>query len=124
MLGGHQGAHKVHRMVIHDGQILFRVVTLVEDQRDIRSSFCKATTTLQKLLGDAVEGHGVMLIALVGVVEQWHLAIGGNQKGQAEQTKIVSPLLAMAALGQLGAGVEAVEKGEEVGGVEQQTTEI
>jgi hypothetical protein len=79
---------------------------------------------LQKLLGDAVEGHGVMLIARVGVVEQWHLAIGGNQKGQAEQAKIVSPLLAMAALGQLGAGVEAVEKGEEVGGVEQQTTEI
>jgi hypothetical protein len=61
--------------------------------------------------------HRIMLIAGIGVMQQGHIAIRGDHHRQAQQAKVVAPLFAMTALGQLGAQVETVQKGKEIGGV-------
>jgi hypothetical protein len=79
-------------------QVFRGVVAFVENQGDVASPLGQRTATFQKFFGDAMESHPVVLIPRIGVMKQGNLAIAGNQEGQAQNPKIISPLLAMASL--------------------------
>src|SRR5260370_4745099 len=72
------------------------------------------------LFHHTLEGDAMVLIAGIGVMKQWNLAIGSDHHGQSQKAKMVVPLFPMAALRQLGPQVETVEEGEEIGGIKQQ----
>jgi hypothetical protein len=65
-----------------------------------------------------------MLIAGVGVMQQWDLAICGDQQSQSQKPKMFMPLFSMATLRQLGPQVEAVEESKKVGGIKDQAPQI
>ena len=52
------------------------------------------------------------------------LTVGRDQERKAQDPKVVPPVLAVASLRQLGSAVEAVEEGEEVGGVKQEAPQV
>jgi hypothetical protein len=124
VLGGNQRTDKVQSTMVHKFEVLGRVVALVEDQGDLTNLLRERAAAFEQLLGHTVKGHGIGLIAGVGVMKQRDFAIGGDQNGQPQEAKVVVPLFAMAALRQLGTQVETVQEGKEVGGVKQQTAQI
>jgi hypothetical protein len=124
VLSRDQGAHEVDGAGPDDRQGVRGVIPFVEDEGDVGHPLGERLTAGQELLGHALEGHRVVLIARVGVMEERDLTIGGDQEGEAQQPEIGPALLAVAPLRQRGARVEAIEEGEKVGGVEQQTPEI
>jgi hypothetical protein len=65
-----------------------------------------------------------VLVAGIGVKQQGYVAIGGGQDGQPQQSQVVVALFGMTALRQLGPLVEAVQRGEKIGGVKEQTIQI
>src|SRR5437870_10223611 len=57
-------------------------------------------------------------------MQQRNFAIGGNQESQSQEAQAIVSLFAMAALRQLGAQVETVQEGKEVGGVKHEAAQI
>lgn len=79
-------------------QVFLRIVAFVKNQGNVASPLGQRTATFQQLLGDALEGHRVVLIPRVGVMKQGNFAIGSNQQGQAQNPQVVPPLFAMTSL--------------------------
>ena len=121
---GDERADEVERALLDGLQIVLGVVALVEDESDVASAVGEKLTALGQLVGDTAEGDGIVLVTGIGVVEERHVTIGGDEQREPEDAQIGAPLLAVPALGQLRAGVEAVDKSEEVGGVEQQAVQV
>ena len=124
VLGGHQGADEVERALPHALQVLARVVALVEDQRDALGAVGDLAAAPGQLGGQASEHGRVRAVARTGAVQQGQAEVGGHQQRHAHDAQRLAALLAVAALGQLGALVEGVDVGEEVGGVEQQPAQV
>ena len=78
MLGGHQRADKMQRALLHQIEVYFRVVSLVEDQCDLVYLFRQSTATGKQLIDDTVKHHRIVLIAGIGVMQQGYVAIGGG----------------------------------------------
>jgi hypothetical protein len=113
MLGRNQRTYKMQRALVHQLQVIFGVVPLVEDQRDVVNLLRERTAACEPLLGHTLEGEAIVLIAGIGVMKQRNLAIGSDHHGQSQKAKMVVPLFPMAALRQLGPQVETVEEGKQ-----------
>ena len=124
MLGGHERADEMERRVPDRFQILLRVVALVEDERDMLGSSGDLAAALGQARGEAAEGGGVGAIAGIGPVQQRQAEIGRHEQGQADDAQGLAAFLAVTALGELGALVEGVDVGEEIGGVEEHLPEV
>ena len=124
MLRWDQGADEVKRPLLDCLEVVLGVVALVKDQRDVTDSLAQGTAPLGQLLGQATEGGGIMLVAGIGVVQQWDLPIGSDQQGQAEQAQVVPSVFAVASLGKRGPVVETVDEGKKVSGIKEQASQI
>jgi hypothetical protein len=76
VLSRDQGAHEVDGAGPDDRQGVRGVIPFVEDEGDVGHPLGERLTAGQELLGHALEGHRVVLIARVGVMEERDLTIG------------------------------------------------
>ena len=93
MLSRDQGAHEVERAIPDDLQGVRGVIPLVENEGDVGRPLGEGPAAGQELIGHALEGHRVVLIPRVGVMEERDLTIGGDQQGEAQQPEIGPALL-------------------------------
>src|SRR3990172_83617 len=114
----------MERPAVYGLEVILGVVSLVEDQRDVAGLVGQSPAAFGQLVHDAAEGHGVVLIARIGVVKERHLAVGGDQQRQPDDPQVVASLFTVAPLRELGTSVEAIDEAEEVGGVEQKAAKI
>jgi len=124
MLRWDQGADEVKRSLLDQLEVILGVVALVKDQGEVMDSFAQGTAPLGQLVGHATEGGGIMLVAGIGMVQQGDLSVGRDQEGQTEEAQVVPSVFAVASLGKGGPVVEAVDKGKEVRGIKEQTSQI
>jgi len=124
MLRWYQGADEVERPLLDSLEVFLRVIALVKDQCDVLDPLAQGTAPLRDFVGHGGKGSGIMLIARIGVVQQWDVAIGGDQQGQAEEAQVVPSLFAVAPLRKPCPAVEAVNEGKKVGGIKKQAPQI
>jgi len=124
MLCGHEGADEVEGSLSHGIEVFLRVVSLVEDQRDVTDALAQGAAPLGQFLGNTAEGCGIVLVTCIGVMQQRDVAVGGNQQGQAQEAQIVPSIFAVASLGKDSAVVKAVNEGKKIGGIKEQASQI
>ena len=79
---------------------------------------------IDQLGGQSGEGRPIGRVAGVGLVAQGEVEIGGHRQGQADDPQGGAAFLARAALGEGAAVVEAIDEGEEIGGVEEDPADV
>ena len=79
---------------------------------------------LDQFLGHARKRRTIGLVARVGVMAQRDVEIRRHQQRQSDDPQGGTPLLAVTALGQGTPFVERIDKGEEIGGTEQDPADI
>ena len=122
-VGGHQRADKVEAAVVEDLLIADRVVALIEHQGDGLAVAGQGLVASGQFLQGLRESDAIVLIAGVDFPQQGHVKIDAHQQGQADQTQVGALALGMAALGEL-AGILGVDKGIEVGAIEDQAGQV
>jgi hypothetical protein len=78
MLGRNQRTDEVHTALVHQFEVIFRIVPLVEDQGDLANLLGQKTTACKQLLGHTVEGYRFVLIAAMDVMQQGRYAAPPN----------------------------------------------
>ena len=124
MLSGHQGADEVQPRAGHTLQVLLGVIPLVEDQGQIGRAAGQLAAAHRHLLDERPKGGRVMLVAGIAVMQQRDLPVGRDHQSKADDAQVIASLLAVAALRQGRSQIEAIDKGEEVGGIEQQAAQV
>lgn len=124
MLRWHQGTDEVEGPLLDSLEVFLRIIALVKDQSDVLDPLAQGTAPLSQLLGHGGKGRGIMLVARIGVVQQWDVAIGGDQQGQTEEAQVVPSLFAVAPLRKPCPAVEGVDEGKKVGGIKKQASQI
>ena len=74
--------------------------------------------------GEALERWRVGAVAGIGAMQQGQAEVGRDQQGHADDAQRPAALLAVTALSQLGALVEGIDVGKEVGGVKQHLAQV
>ncbi len=120
---GRQRADKSIRAALHKLHPFFRVVSLVEDKSDLGTSFGKCGVAFHQLIKDAAELDRIGDIPIIGLMKQWDMEVGGNQKGQTDLAQVVASVLVMSPLRQLARCARADEC-EEVGGIKGETAQV
>jgi hypothetical protein len=105
-------------------EILGGAVPLVEDQRDRFDLPGDPLMAIDQLGGQSGESRPIGRVAGVGVTAQRDVEVGRHQQGQADDPQGGAPSLALAPLSECAAVVETVDEGEEIGGVEEDLSNV
>ena len=105
-------------------QIGLGKIALVEHESDRFTGIADGPAACGELAAEAWEQGSVGLVAGVGAVEERQVEVAGGEQGDTHGSQGSAAFLARAALGQAGPGVEGVEEGEEVGGVEEDLAQV
>ncbi len=109
VLDGHQRANEVEGAALDPVQVLARVVALVEGQGDRLGTSDDLMVAPGQIGGETLEQGRVGAVAGIGAMQQGRSEVGRDQQRHADDAQRPAALLAVAALGQLGALVEGVE---------------
>ena len=123
MLGGHQRANEAIGALGDRLEVVLGVVALVEHQRDVFGGAADVAVARGECVGQAGEGGRVGGVTGIGAVQQWQVGVGGDEQRETDDAQVAA-FLAVAALGEGGTGVEGIDEGEEVGGVEQHAPRV
>jgi hypothetical protein len=124
MLTGHERTDQVIGRLVRGLDVRFRVVALVEDQRDVllqaRQQLPMAACQGGQDLG---EGDAVRLIARMDLPEQGDVEVGRNHQGQTDDAQVGAVAFGVTALGQTSRRLR-IDVGVEVGGIIEERLQV
>ena len=123
-MSGDERADEVVGAVVDGIHVVFGIVSFVKDESDVGCGIGKQLASIRNFPDDVAEGDRVVLIAGIRVMKERYMAIGGDQKRQAQNAQIVPAFLAVTALGKFRMVIEGIYKGKEIGGVKKQVMHL
>ncbi len=124
VLGRDQRPDEVVGTLVDGLEVIQGVIPLIEDQGDVFHLRGQDVVALDQFLGQARKRRTLGLVARVRVVAQRDVKVRRHQQRQSDEAQGGTTLLAVTALGQRAPFVERIDKGEEVGGIEQDLADI
>jgi hypothetical protein len=124
MVGGAQAADKVQRAGLHLGLTVGRVAAGVIDHRERIAGLGQRPKAGHQLRDHGRELGHIWPVALVGVAEDGHTAVGGHHQPDPDQAQVEPLLLGVAASRDGVALVGRVHEGGEVGHVQHQPGQV